>query len=663
MVSLVCVHCAVSLYLEDRTVRLGERAVLIQADSTLSLGARGRVEDRDFEVVGRLAGERGGARRNEWRVRFDGGRLAWLVESRRELTLLADAVTGAAPPEPSSLTVGRRVEVDGAELTVRAVGSGRVLGFDGQIDARVAAGQAVAFAELVSRDGGTAVVIERRAGGDPVLRRGRPLERDDLELIEVPKPEDLVLPVAQVTCSACKAPLRAVEGRGIDVLVCRYCGAQLDLTSDEKAACGRVDLSDRPRFLFDIGARAVFGGVTWEVCGRIAWRDNARREVLEYLLFHPRREYLRLEQVEGHFVLAWAVRNAPAANVARLEVGDEVDFEEGTIRCHESGFREVEYVDGALPWRAARGYRHEYVHLVAPPRLFREELHDRRLEYWDGTWLARPEVERAFGAGSLPARTVGIHGAQVQAPWPVSRVTLLAAAAFVVLDTALGGLASLPHRRILASEAAVPIGEFDPLNKADGRCGSGRELVVGPLATSEDEDHCEMEMTIECNNGGQCEMDLSWALVGPDGTVLHQDRVREDAPSFLDTVGGRVGNNLTTVVDRRFRKRGAHVFRLLLFERNDYGYHPRGGESVLRVRLNDAGCRLFPEPFWVVAGILLCFLAGSLLWQRLRPGLFERRRWLNVKYGLDTLDLSAWDYIPAGETAPRGRGGEEGGGR
>jgi ribosomal protein S27E len=204
-----------------------------------------------------------------------------------------------------------------------------------------------------------------------------------------------------VTCPNCRASL-TVKDEAAKMLGCEYCGAALEMSGEAVKAFGLQDR--RFEFPLKIGQRFDWKGVKYEVAARIAlMEDKDPSEITsEFLLYSPRRGSMWLSEYHGEWDLSWQTRVMPKSDpfsegaLGLLETGDGRKW----IKS-ESGFYEVAYVDGALPWEARAGDTIMYAEFSERGGRLRYEAERAygELEYSMGHALNGEQLKRAIGTG------------------------------------------------------------------------------------------------------------------------------------------------------------------------------------------------------------------------------------------------------------------------
>ncbi|MFA6034764.1 MAG: DUF4178 domain-containing protein [Myxococcota bacterium] len=239
-----------------------------------------------------------------------------------------------------------------------------------------------------------------------------------------------------IKCAACGAMLQLMD-EGANLLVCRYCGANLGLSQGELSVLGVGQKSFG--FPVALGERFRYKAHQYEVCARIAVCDAEEPECItrEYYLYNPRCGTWWLAEYEGQWDISRTSRVIPVSNPLARMAGQTIEtFDRKKWVCTERGRSRVVYVDGALPWIAQAGDLSEYAEFRgvgggAQLILFAEKA-GSELEISTGTRLDAGAVERGFAKMSAKAAGSLTDNPSVSAKRVLWRAVALAVAALAI---------------------------------------------------------------------------------------------------------------------------------------------------------------------------------------------------------------------------------------
>lgn len=616
---LVCQYCHVVVYWDDETVlKMGTTSILPEKDTRLFMGARGTVGERGFHVIGHLRYAHASGVWDEWYVEDRDGQPFWLSEDERELTLervldsTSDAVTDAIPTNGDQVSLGQTMRIEGVDYSVREINRAECVGGEGQLPFVILPGETYPFVDIASIDGTRFGTLEFDHDERPTVFLGESLSHEALTIEdEHPPSTEGSREGKQIRCANCHAPHELSAERDVKMLVCAYCGAQLDLTQAHTKVLGVSSKDAASVFVLSIGQKGTFDGVIYEICGRMLYSDEEGYETREYLLYHPDRGYVWLYEEQGHYVLARPTNEAPhRRDVFYGTPKEKMRVGSSTFQFYESGKVSLKYVDGALPWICQQGDSFRYTDLIAPPRIFSVEQEGSEVECFVGRYVPYEEVQRAFNEkGPRKHFAVGVHPAQPFVQHPSWIGVMYVGLIFAVLNLLLMAWASVkPERVVFASTFSA-----EEYTKET----TSQPFVVG------DEPVIAFSSRAPLNN--------SWIAVDV-AFVDSADRVvmelENDISYYEGVEGGESWSEGSRSQTRYYRAPPAGSYRMILRASRGTGESAdtrslNSGESLrVEVRQGAVLTRYFLAVF-VVAGML----AGFVI---LRRRLFEVRRWAPV---------------------------------
>ena len=164
----------------------------------------------------------------------------------------------------------------------------------------------------------------------------------------------------KIGCPQCAAPIEIRNYDSSEMVSCQYCGAVLDLKSEDRQVVRHILVDHRPPSVLSLGARGSIKGCKWEVIGRTRLKASQDGEVFEwdeYLLFNPRRGYAWLSEDEGRWHLAKKMRHKPTLDPTTAQRGKRfrVAGENYVVAGREDA--EVVYVEGEFTYHIEKGDR------------------------------------------------------------------------------------------------------------------------------------------------------------------------------------------------------------------------------------------------------------------------------------------------------------------
>ncbi len=153
---VVCAYCDSTLFLEDAQVAsAGEKSVLAEIPSILSLGRQFHVLNWMFEPVGRIRYEYGDGDGywDEWWVKLSTGNTKWISNDEGEYVIENEVESEAEAPSFEQFQIGGRLELLGKQLRVTELNQATCTGIEGQLPEIVHPGDTHRYAHLEGSNG------------------------------------------------------------------------------------------------------------------------------------------------------------------------------------------------------------------------------------------------------------------------------------------------------------------------------------------------------------------------------------------------------------------------------------------------------------------------------------------------------------------------------
>ncbi len=593
---LVCDSCDTTLYREDGLLRAGERAIVGEPMSNLRVGSTGRVGDRQVTLLGRIRFQGRASTWDEWFGTDNQGREVWLTEDEKNYTL-ERAIPQPLPDASPDLAIGAELSLTGRRYQVDERGEARCVGGEGQLPRTIQPGETYRFIDATEVNGSTQLSVEFSPDSPEGLAFvGRDIPADQVIYIEQPGAE-LRAPLenaATLRCPNCggSVPLPR-QGEPARTVGCPFCDSILHLEGNEARVAAKN--AEKPPFPFNIGDRAELLGQTWEIIGRLLYREG-RYQTREYLLWSEKVGYRWLEESDRHYTLFRPTASGPAlAEVRRLSPKSRIDIGGTRFLFFERGSTKLDYVDGALPWQATVGDLNHYYDFIAPPRLYSMEVTpDQELERFIGEYIPPKTVYEAFGRPGRYLRPAEAGAAQPNPVGALSWMTALVGGIFCLLNLCL---------------ALLTLGDGDPLVDISAS-GFSEELESEPFVIPEG----TAVLGIHISTGA----DNSWVyatteLIEAD-SELSVGAVGSEVSYYHGTEGGESWTEGSRSSHRYVKAPPAGEYQLLAELEGD-----RTVPVSIRLTAND---RLTRYP--LILALLMALIPGAVLMSWVR---FEKDRW------------------------------------
>ncbi len=182
--TLCCLHCGQTSFLHaDSLQAAGEKHLLIDYGSTLSIGQQARLGGRDFIVLGRIRFDYEDGFWDEWYVNYlDDGSEGWVQEDDGSFTLFKEEKRFTEKLDFPRISVGAYESLDGVWESTFITSKGRsiVNGGEGELPFQILPGEQVDFIDGIWK--GKVLSIELMKH-EQVLFVGEPFELDKLTIV------------------------------------------------------------------------------------------------------------------------------------------------------------------------------------------------------------------------------------------------------------------------------------------------------------------------------------------------------------------------------------------------------------------------------------------------------------------------------------------------
>ena len=401
----ICPYCRSAVARGDRKVEdLGKVAALVDTDSPLEVGLRGKYQGQPFELTGRAQlGHSSGGVWDEWYASFPNEQWGWLAEAQGRffLTFADEKAPTGEWPEFANLELGQEIPVrQGINFRVAEKGKARMLSAEGEIPYVLKPGRVYEYADLSGPNGafGTADF-----GDEPTLYRGQQVTLTEIGISpKARKREAKTIAGTAISCPNCGGALevRAPESERVG---CPNCGALLDCTEGDLKLLTLLD-PGKVTPIIPIGTTGTTADGLMTVIGmleRSVTFDGVDYFWEEYLLYEPQIGFRWLVRSDNHWSF---VRPVPPGDVGGH--GKYRSFGSRTFKLFQKADATVTHVVGECYWKVSVGETVGTADFIAPPQMLSREVtisEDGEEVNWSaGDYLTPAEVEKAFGVSRLP---------------------------------------------------------------------------------------------------------------------------------------------------------------------------------------------------------------------------------------------------------------------
>lgn len=446
----VCSSCRSAIVRTDRGIEtFGQIADLSPTRSGLALGDRGRYRGQAFAIAGRAQyAHPAGGRWEEWFVKLDDGRWAWLSEAQGVWAMTFERPPPSELPPWSAIAPGSKLGLGEppVALTVGERNVGKAVAAEGEIPFELIFGAESRFVDL-SDGSGRFATLDYGAPGEevaPTLYLGRQVTLAELELAHRAAGSDRQRAIGgeRLGCPSCGGSIELMlPGRSLSV-ACPYCASVLDCEGPLAILAAQEEREKVPSPIA-LGSRGEIDGVTYVITGHLrrqAYYDGITLSWDELLLHEPNAGYRWLVNVRGHWSF---VSPLPAGAVQ--ESSDGVYYGGRRFRLYDMARPRVIGVWGEFYWKVRVGEVVEARDYISPPAMLSYEGSDEEVSWSLGIYQTPAQIQRAFRLKQRLPAPLGVAGHQPFAHAHLGQMIALVGIAFLVCNLLLAMLAD-PHQ-------------------------------------------------------------------------------------------------------------------------------------------------------------------------------------------------------------------------
>lgn len=361
----ICPYCQSVVARGDKKLEdHGRVADLVETQSPLKIGARGKFRGKPFRITGRTQYQHSaGGVWDEWYAQFPNGKWGWLAEAqgRFYMTFQKKVKEGSELPELQSLEAGARIQLGDHEFTVAEVGEGTTAGAEGEIPFDFRSGETHRFADLYGPDGQFASLDY---GSEPAGYIGWQVSLDEIGMADL-QPEEKAarrIEARDVSCPQCAGSLKLQAPDETKRVSCPYCSSLLDC--DRGNLQYLETLSTKVDPLIELGARGKLFDVEYTVIGFMQRSVTFDRKYFwtEYLLYNPSVGFRWLVHSDEH----WSF-SEPLSPADVHDYKSSAAWDGKTFKLFQRAIARVEYVLGEFYWKVAVGEEVTCRDLICPP--------------------------------------------------------------------------------------------------------------------------------------------------------------------------------------------------------------------------------------------------------------------------------------------------------
>jgi len=392
----VCGFCQSTVVRQgDVLSRLGKMAEVFDDHSPLQLFASGKLQQRNFTLIGRLQYKTTEGTWAEWAALFDDGQTGWLAEDNGAYVFAFPTDNQRALPPAERFVVGATTAINGKSFTVASNQKAMLISAQGELPKLPALGKSFAVVEL--RGEGDVLSVDY-GSEPPVVSRGTAVLLDDLQLTGLKDESVKDEKGRQFNCPHCGAPVTVALSTSKSI-TCGSCNSVIDLSSGIGGELKSATQDEPVQPLIPLGTQGQLQGVKWQVVGfqhrmGLAPGDDEQFGWSEYLLYNQKRGFSFLVDSEEGWSLVRPTTGAPKMASSSAQSASYMGTEYQLKYSYDA---ETNYVCGEFYWQVQRGQKTFNRDFANGKRMLSLEQSESELVWSSGDQIASDLVAKAFG--------------------------------------------------------------------------------------------------------------------------------------------------------------------------------------------------------------------------------------------------------------------------
>ena len=392
----VCGYCQSTVVRNGEVLsRIGKMAEVFDDHSPLQLFATGKLNDRNFTLIGRLQFKTDDGTWAEWNAFFDDGQTGWLAEDNGAYVFAFPTANQSELPAADRFVVGANTAINGKAFSVASKQQAMLISAQGELPKLPPLGEKFTVVELR----GDADVLSIDYGSHPPLvSRGTAVQLDDLQLKGLKDESVKEEKGRQFNCPHCGAPVTVTLSTSKSI-TCGSCHSLIDLSAGIGGELKSAEQDEPIQPLIPLGTLGDLQGAQWQVVGfqhrmGVAPGDDEHLGWSEYLLYNQKKGFSFLVDSEEGWSLVRPTTGAPKWAGANASTASYL----GTnFQLKYSYDAETNYVCGEFYWRVQRGQKTFNRDFASGKRLLSQEQSGTEVVWSSGDQISSDAVAKAFG--------------------------------------------------------------------------------------------------------------------------------------------------------------------------------------------------------------------------------------------------------------------------
>ena len=409
---LICPFCRSVVSRSDRALEdLGKVAEIVETQSPLKVGLKGKYLNNGFELTGRaqLKHEAGGVW-DEWYATFGNGWVGWLAEAQGKfyMTFYQPLPSGEQAPGYPDLQVGSAAPINlGTPMPfiVSEKGLATAVAAEGEIPYKLTPNETNYYADLSGANKAFATIDY--GTNPPFVFVGREVTLSEIGLGDARPAERKAraTSAASLGCPNCGGPLELRAPDAAERVTCPNCDSLLDVNQGNLKYLHALQ-PEPVAYALAIGTVANFEGKEpMQIIGAVTRSVTIEGQKYfwqEYLLYNPQIGFRWLVHSDNHWNF-----------VEPVAAGDITEFAQTALyggkifKVFQTAPAEVEHVRGEFYWRVETGEKVWASDFVNAPLMLSKEVssgsqQSSEVNWSLGTYIPLKDVEKATGITGLP---------------------------------------------------------------------------------------------------------------------------------------------------------------------------------------------------------------------------------------------------------------------
>lgn len=420
---MACGGCGTVHYRYDGIAPVRKPVKAIRTSNDLiQPGTTGRWQGKAFRVLGRVRYRFADGLVNFWTVMMEDGLVQYLSEGYGLYAMLVKLSPAPAIDLKVFREAGEHTEVGGQKNVLESIA--RSVGYEVEAEAWDVFGayfdQKPVFYDFARLNGDYITL----ATVDTIVAAFEVHSCTFAQLQLQQLNEAAVIP-EKIVCNRCKNRIELVSYPYAESYACQ-CGAKLELEKDgefrKDGAFGNT------RSAIRLGAAGVIKGISYTLIGYAVKQDNTqyKSKWREYVLYNRAEGYAWLSEYEGNWIYSREREVAPViANKPEIK---EFSYKRKTFRLYSRYGYRIVAAEGEFPGKAFGASFTRCREFIHPPYMWAEEEDSKeQVSYYQGEYIDRKDLEKAFGVQLPKEKEMGMLSPPFIQPGRLVLVTFIAA--------------------------------------------------------------------------------------------------------------------------------------------------------------------------------------------------------------------------------------------